>query len=227
MHSAKARPPLTEAADRRSPPPASTAQRATDVPILRRGVASHVFRRPGHVPLVRKLSAPPSSSNAMEPFYPLQAYVCERCFAGAVARVRQSPRRSSASTPTSRRIPTVGWSTLERYAESDDRAVRARPASSRWSKWPATTATCCNTSSRPAACRCWASSRRPTWPARPSTRAFPRGSNSSAAAPPRELADRRRSAADLLGGQQRAGARARLERLRRRAEATLLRPAAC
>ena len=50
-----------------------------------------------------------------------------------------------------------------RYAGTAIDAVRPRPQARWWSRSPATTATCCSISCR-AACRCWASSRRPTSP---------------------------------------------------------------
>ena len=104
----------------------------------------------------------PSSANAMEPFYPLHAYVCEQLLPGAARGVRDRPRRSSPTTPTSRPTPPAGSSTPP-LRRADDRALRPRTRPARWSRSPATTATCCSTSTS-AASRCSASSRPPTSP---------------------------------------------------------------
>ena len=64
-----------------------------------------------------------------------------------------------------------------------------------WSRWPATTATCCSTS-WPWACRCWASSPRPTPPRPPGARRADRGRLLRPGDRPRLAA--RRPAADLM-----------------------------
>ena len=57
-------------------------------------------------------------------------------------------RRSSPTTPTSRRTPTRWVAHAEALRRRDDRAARARTATAWSSRWRATTATCCSTSSR-------------------------------------------------------------------------------
>ena len=101
------------------------------------------------------------------------------------ARARLRSRASWCSSRSSRRrrrssrdyayFSSYSTSWLEHAGATsrcDDRALRPRTRHRRWSSSRATTATCCSTSSS-AACRCWASSRRPTWPRSPSESGIP------------------------------------------------------
>ena len=129
---------------------------------------------------------------------------------------RSSPR----TTPTSRRTRTAGSSTAQAYVEEMIERFGLGSAA-RWSRSPATTATCCSTSSS-AGSRCSASSRPRTSPRRPIARGIPTR---------RRVLRRRHRRPAGRGGpagrpparQQRAGARARHQRLRRR-HGILLKP---
>ncbi len=83
----------------------------------------------------------------MEPFYPLHVRSATRACSSS-CRSTCRPRRSSASTPTSRRSPTRWVEHARGYVDGHDRAARPRPRQSSSSRSPATTATCCSTSSR-------------------------------------------------------------------------------
>ena len=83
----------------------------------------------------------------LEPFYPLRVYVCERCLLVQLPRLQKARAPSSAtSTSTSPPTPSPGSSTAK-LREHDDRAVSTSAPQAWWSRWPATTATCCSTSS--------------------------------------------------------------------------------
>ena len=83
------------------------------------------LRRPRHVAAVRTLPARRSSSNEMEPFYPLTSRLRE-CFLVQLEEYVTRRSRSSATTRTSRRTRDAGSSTRARYVEHDGRAVRPR-----------------------------------------------------------------------------------------------------
>ena len=159
-----------------------------DLPLLRRP-ARATFVDLGLSPLANAYLRA-ERANAMEPFYPLHASSA-RVPPGAARRVRVARSTSSATTPTSRRSPTSGSSTAERYVERDDRALRARTRQSQVVESPATTATCCSTSCS-AACRCSASSRPPTSPQAADREGRPDARSRSSAPRPRSALARAR-----------------------------------
>ena len=97
---------------------------ATGVPLCGAPLALTVVDL-GKSPLCESF-LPAERLEAMEPFYPLHVARLHGVLARRSSRVRRRPRRSSPSTPTSRRTRTRGSSTRARYVEHDRRAARAR-----------------------------------------------------------------------------------------------------
>ena len=104
---------------------------------------SHVFLDLGMSPLCETYLTV-DQIEMMEPFYPLKAYVCDKCLLVQLAEY-ESPEAifseyayfSSYSDSWLKHVETYSGQMIERFG-------LARTA--RWSRWPATTATCCNTS---------------------------------------------------------------------------------
>ena len=155
------------------------------------------------------------NGNEMEPFYPLRALVCERCFLVQLEEFA-TPRGDLQRL----RLLLVLLDELARPRQAlrrrDGRRASASTSRATSSSSPPTTATCCSTSTS-AGSRCSASSRRRTSPRRPSSKGIPTlvkffGEQTAA-----EL--RQGAQGGPAAGQQRARARARPQRLRRRHEA--------
>ena len=149
-----------------------------------------------------------SDLDAMEPFYPLHVYVCERVLPGAARGVRRPRGDLHASTRTSPRTRTRWLAHARDYVDDDRASASAWAPRASSSSSPATTATCSSISSSkgiPAS----ASSPPPTSPRRPWRRASRRSSRSSAREhAPASWSPRARQA-DLHHRQQRPRARAR------------------
>ena len=114
----------------------------------------------GMSPLCESFLAGRASSTAMEPFYPLHVLVCDGCF------LVQLQEYVSAGDIFTEYAYFSSYSTSLGRARAallrDDHARGSGSAPTAWSSSsPATTAICCSISCR-WACRCWASSRRPT-----------------------------------------------------------------
>ncbi len=138
----------------------------------------------------------PDQLHQMEPFYPLHAYVCDDCF---LVQLQEfvSPGEIFTEYAYFSSYSTSWVEHARRYAEMASSASDSGRAARSW-RSPATTATCCSISS-PAACRCSASSRRPTWRRRRSRRASRRRCGSSGAKRARAIA-REHGRPDLLLG---------------------------
>ncbi len=112
---------------------------------------AHV-RRPGHVAAVRDATSRPTSSIAMEPFYPLHVCVCGECF---LVQLEEYVAPDEIFTDYAY-FSSYSDSWLEharRYAEAMIGRFELGARARRSSRSRATTATCCSTSSR-AASRC-------------------------------------------------------------------------
>ena len=68
-----------------------------------------VFADLGMSPLANSY-LPPERANAMEPFYPLRALVCEQCLLVQLQQF-ETPEAIFSTTRTSRRTRRRGWST--------------------------------------------------------------------------------------------------------------------
>ena len=184
------------------------------LPLLRRAAAAS-FADLGMSPLSNAFLDAGRRSSRMEPFYPLHACVCEKCF---LVQLEEFETARAASSRDYAYFSSYSESWLAHASglhRGDDRRASAWAPRASWSRSRATTAICCSTSSR-RAFRCSASSRRRTSPRRPRRRACRRWSSSSARRPPTSSRPRG-GKADLIARQQRAGARARPQRLRRAA----------
>ena len=97
-----------------------------------------------------------------ETFYPLHAYVCEQCFLVQLEEF-ETPEGIFSDYVYFSSVSTSWVEHARALRGGGDPALRARRPRARSSRSPATTATCCSGSSRPA-CRCSGSSRPRTWP---------------------------------------------------------------
>ena len=157
----------------------------------------------------------PSSSNAMEPFYPLHACVCEQLLPGAARGVRRRRRTSSPSTPTSRRTRTRWVAHARDYVDMaiERFGLGARQPGGRarqQRRLPAPALRRARVSRRSA------SSRRPTSPTAAREQGHRRRSCEFFGARARRATSSPRAAGRPDRRQQRAGAGAGPERLRRR-----------
>ena len=170
-------------------------------------------------------TAPPSNAFLSdedleaESWFPLKLHL-QRVQAGAGGR-GPGPRKLSHPTTWMLGLRGHGWSTQGATWTRWSRACSSGHIATWWS-WRPTMATCCSTLPR-AASRAWASSppRAPRGGAREGHRDA--RCSSSARRSGARLA-RPRRAADLIVGQQRAGARARHQRLRRGHSRAALKP---
>ena len=134
----------------------------------------------------------------MEPFYALHAYVCDDCLLVQLPAVE---RRETIFNDDYAYFSSYSESVLAIPAPMSRRwsTASASTPASRWSRSPATTATCCSTSRR-AACRCSASSPRATSPRPPSPPASRAGSRFFGVETAHGARAPRASRADLLLG---------------------------
>ena len=104
----------------------------------------HVFADLGTSPLANSY-LPPERADAMEPFYPLRALVCDHCFLVQLEEFETPEQIFSDYAYFS--SYSVSW--LEHcraLRRADDRALRPRRRTATSSRSPPTTATCCSTS---------------------------------------------------------------------------------
>ena len=117
----------------------------------------------GKLPLLRSAAqafvcdlgmSPPSNAylkaedlNRMERFYPLHAWVCENCFLVQLEEFETPRGDLHATTPTSPPTRTRWLEHARRYTRADDASASASAPAAWSSRSPATTATCCSTSS--------------------------------------------------------------------------------
>ena len=155
----------------------------------------HVFADLGMSPLANSYLAP-EQANAMEPFYPLRALVCEQCLLVQLEEF-EAPSHIFSDYAYFSSYSTSWLEHCAALRRARRRALRPRRDAATSSSWPPTTATCCSTST-PAASRCSASSRPRTSRRSRCRRASRRSSSSSACRRPSRCAIDSR--ADLLLG---------------------------
>ena len=104
-----------------------------------------ILRRSGDVAAVRELRSA-EKLNDMEPFYPLHVWVCDKCLLVQLDEY-VSPEHIFSEYAYFSSFSTSWLETRRGLRVDDQRPAEARSRRASWWSWPATTATCCSTSS--------------------------------------------------------------------------------